>query len=309
MKRIFNVFLILSFVFLFIYLVRQDYIIPAVGNRTFLGLSFLALFAGFYMSAVSWRVALISHGMSCRGSDALVSHGLSVFAKYIPGKVWVILGRAGYLSEGKSDLKNKSFVSFKEQLIYMWAGFVVSAVPTIMFYRIQWISFLVLVIIAVLTLFLFFEKVHRWMLRLLGKILKRQLDIPLVKFRESFPMIGAVLLIWLCWTGGFYLFMLGFSQEITPVMMFAFPLSVCFGLIAIILPGGLGLREGIIIGYLTLAGLDVESATTISFVNRLWFICGELFIFLLATVVRMARKGANGSGKKEALHEGPGIRD
>jgi len=296
MKRIFNILLFLSFLFLFIFLVRQDYIIPAVGNWSFLGFSFLALFAGFYMSTVSWRVALKTHGMSYMGSDALVSHGLSVFAKYIPGKVWVILGRASYLSSDKGDLKNKSFVSFKEQLIYMWAGFLVSAVPTIMFYGIQWISFLVLIIIAGLTLFLFFEKVHRWILRILGKMVRKQFEIPLVKFRESFPMIGAVLLIWLCWTGGFYLFMLAFSQEITAVMMFAFPLSVSFGLIAIILPGGLGLREGIIIGYLTLAGLDVEGATTISFMNRLWFIIGELFIFLLAMVVRITRTGEKVSG-------------
>jgi len=52
----------------------------------------------------------------------------------------------------------------------------------------------------------------------------------------------------------------------------------------------LGLREGIIIGYLILAGLDTETATTISFLNRFWFICGELFIFLLATLVRVVSK-------------------
>ncbi len=287
MKRIFNIFLFISFLFLFIYLVRQDYIIPEVGNRSFLAMSFICLFAGFYVSTLSWKVALKSHGFIHTGSDALLSHGLSVFAKYIPGKIWVILGRAGYLSEGKSGLKDRSFVSLKEQLIYMWTGFLVSSVPTIIFYRLQWISILVLLIIGGLTLFLFFEKIHTWILMILGKTFKKELEIPLVKFRHSLPMIGSVMLIWLCWTAGFYLFMLAFSETITPIMMFAFPLSVCFGLIAIILPGGLGLREGIIIGYLTLAGLDVENATTISFLNRLWFISGEVFIFLLATVVRM----------------------
>ncbi len=293
MKRIFNIFLFLSFVFLFIYLVRQDFIIPVVEYPTFLVFSFVCLFGGFYVSTFSWNIALKSHGFKHKGSEALVSHGLSVFAKYIPGKIWVILGRAGYLSDGKSDLKKRSYISLKEQLIYMWAGFLVSSIPTIIFYGFQWISILVLVIIAGLTLFLFFKKIHRWILKILGRIVKKELEIPLVNFRQSIPMIGAVLLIWLCWTAGFFLFMLAFSEEITPIMMFAFPLSVCFGLIALILPGGIGLREGIIIGYLTLAGLDVESATTISFVNRLWFISGELFIFLLATGFRIAgSKGA-----------------
>jgi uncharacterized membrane protein YbhN (UPF0104 family) len=295
MKRIFNLFLVVSFIFLFIFLIRQEYIIPDVQNGSYLLLSFLALFAGFYLSTRSWQVALNTHGFKHSGRETLLSHGLSVFAKYIPGKVWVILGRAGYLSKEKQDLKTTSFVSLKEQLIYMWAGFFVSTIPTLLFYGIQWISVLVLLMVILLTLFLFVKKIHALILKWTQRLIRKELDVPLIRFQQSVPMIGAVLLIWLCWTGGFYLFMLAFSSNITPVMMFAFPLSVCLGLIAIILPGGLGLREGIIIGYLTLAGLSVEEATTISFFNRLWFICGELFLFLLATAVRLTTSGKPGS--------------
>ena len=290
-KRIFNLLLFLSFLFLFMYLIKQDYIVPEISNYYFLGISFLCLYMGFYAQALSWKVALKSHGLKVSRRDALISHGLPVFAKYIPGKIWVILGRASYLSKDKSDLKTKSFISFKEQVIYLWAGFLVSAVPTLIFYGFgQWISLLVLLIIIGLTLLLFVQKVHNWILRHANRILKKEVEIPLLKFQQSLPMIGAVMCVWMSWTAGFYSFMLAFSNEITPVMMFAFPLSVCFGLIAIILPAGLGLREGIIVGYLTLAGLEIESATTIAFVNRLWFISGEVFIFLLAFFVRLFNK-------------------
>jgi hypothetical protein len=290
MRRVFNILLFASFIFLFIYLIRQDFIIPEILNVSALALSFGCLFAGFYASSFSWLVALRTHRVSHRMREALVSQGLSIFAKYIPGKIWVILGRAGYLSADKSGLKNRSFISFMEQAVYLWAGFLISAVPTIIFYRFHWISYLVLIIIVGLTLFLFVEPVHHRVIGLIQKIFKREVDVPLVRLRKSLPLIGAVMLIWVAWTGGFYLFMMAFTREVTPVMMFAFPLSVCFGLIAIILPAGLGLREGIIIGYLTLAGLDVGTATTISFFNRLWFICGEVFIFLLATAFRLAGK-------------------
>ncbi len=294
MKKAFYLLLFISFVFLFIYLIRQEYIIPEVVNLPLLIISFTLLFAGFFAQAFSWKVALDIHDYPATLGDAVTSQGMSVFAKYIPGKIWVILGRASYLSENKKELKNRSFISFKEQAVYLWAGFMVSAVPTIIFYGLHWISFLVLSIITGLSLFLFVEKVHHWTLHLIRRIARRELEIPLVRIRQSFPMIGAVLLVWCCWTGGFFLFMMAFSHSITPVMMFSFPLSVCFGLIAILLPAGLGLREGIIIGYLVLAGLDVETATTISFFNRLWFICGEVFIFLLALVIRLARKKASG---------------
>lgn len=290
MKKIFNILLLISFVFLFIYLVRQDYIIPVIISPLALVSSFAALFAGYVASAYSWKVAMQVHGIRHSMREAIVSHGLSIFAKYIPGKVWVILGRAGYLSGDKSELKNLSFISFMEQLVYLWAGFVVSAVPTILFYKHHWISYLILAIVVGLSLFLFVGNIHHRLVGLAEKLLKKKLDISLLQFRESLPMIGAVLLIWIAWTLGFYLFMLAFSPEISPIMMFAFPLSVCFGLIAIILPAGLGLREGIIIGYLVLAGLGTESATTISFFNRLWFIFGEVFIFLLALSLRIRRR-------------------
>ncbi len=290
MKRIFNIVLLLSFLFLVVFLVKQEYIIPRIVHPWYMLFSFLLLFAGFYSSTLSWRTALASHGIRCSRSEALISHGQSVFAKYIPGKIWVILGRAGYISSDRKELKERAFISLKEQLIYLWAGFLISSIPTLLFYGFQWISILVSLMIVGLTLFLFVDSVHKLLLSLFQKITRRSLDIPLVKFSASLPMIGAVLLIWACWTTGFYLFMLAISTAITPIMMFAFPLSVSFGLIAVILPGGLGLREGIIIGYLVLAGLDTETATSISFLNRFWFIVGELFIFLLATLVRVVSK-------------------
>jgi glycosyltransferase 2 family protein len=293
MKKYFNLLIFISFLFLFIYLIRQDFIIPEIQNPVCLVFSVGLLFMGFLASVLSWKVAMKAHGISCPSHIAMVSHGLSVFAKYIPGKVWVILGRASYVSRSKSDLKLLTFISFKEQLIYLWVGFAISVIPTVLFYGLHWISILSFLVLTGLTLFLFVEGVHRWGLQWVRRITRRNLDIPVISFSRSGNMIGAVLLIWICWTIGFFLFMKAFSNHITADMMFAFPLSVCLGLIAIILPGGLGLREGIIIGYLVLAGLDIETSTTISFMNRIWFILGEVFMFLTAFVFRLSRSKRN----------------
>ena len=290
MKRVFNLLLLVSFIFLFIYLLHQDLIIPRILNPTFLILSIILLFSGFYASSFSWMIALNTHRHKCSMKSALISHGLSVFAKYIPGKVWVILGRASYLSLNRSDIKKKSFISLKEQLIYLWIGFLISSIPTVIFYKIHWISGLLLLVVTGLTLFLFVGKVHSWFVKIIQWIIHRNLEVPLVSFYDSGKMIGAVTLIWISWTLGFYLFMLAFQASVTPVMMFAFPLSVCIGLLAIFLPGGIVVREGIIVSYLVMAGMEVEAATTISFLNRFWFILGEAFIFLLAILVRWLKK-------------------
>lgn len=287
MKKLFNILLVISFIFLFIFLLKQDLIIPEIPEPFWIIPSLALLFSGFYFSTISWGVALKSHGISISHRDAVVSHGLSVFAKYIPGKIWVILGRASYISQKKRDIKSTSLISFKEQMIYLWSGFLISAIPTFIFYGIQWISILLFLIIVLLTLFLFIAPVHSFSLALIKRIFKLEFDLPTINFRSALPIIFSTYMIWLFWTTSFYFFILIFDHQ-PPIMAFAFPLSVCFGLIAIVLPGGLGLREGIIVAYLVLAGMDIETATTIAFLNRLMFIIGEVFIFLLALLLRVS---------------------
>ena len=95
-----------------------------------------------------------------------------------------------------------------------------------------------------------------------------------------------ILLYWIIWILAFYLFLRSIARDIYFIHSFAFPLSVCYGVIAIIFPGGIGVREGIMTGFLVLTGISVEQATTISVINRLWYITGEIFIFILAFVLK-----------------------
>ena len=62
---------------------------------------------------------------------------------------------------------------------------------------------------------------------------------------------------------------------------FGFPLAGVLGIMTFISPGGLGTREGVIVAYLTLASIPVVEATTIAVASRLWFLTGEVFIFIV----------------------------
>ena len=65
-----------------------------------------------------------------------------------------------------------------------------------------------------------------------------------------------------------------------------FPISVVYGVLAIIVPGGIGVRESILSGFLIALKVDPKLAVTISALSRLWFISGEVFIFLLASSIK-----------------------
>jgi len=99
MKNWFRYIFYASLIFLLIALVRADYlIIPKIYHPLKLILSLLLLFAGFLLNALAWPRLLRQSPFRVKDREGMASHGMSIFGKYIPGKFWVVMGRAEYLA-------------------------------------------------------------------------------------------------------------------------------------------------------------------------------------------------------------------
>lgn len=292
MKKAFNILIYVSLLFLVFFLYKMDYF--RFGAITFepfyLTASIILLFAGFLLQSLCWWKALRVHGCERTIRTSIVSHGQAIFAKYIPGKVWVILGRAGYLAEQRPEFKTLSFISLKEQLIYIWTGMVISAVPVFVFYGFRWMSVLVVLICLLLSLVLYSKRINRKLFALAEKVFRRKMDFPVIDFRKSLPVILYELVFWITISAAFLLFTASATTEASLSMAFAYPLGICLGILAIILPGGLGMREGVLTGFLVLAGMNLATATTIAILSRIWYILGETFLFAAASFMRMKSK-------------------
>lgn len=284
MKVFFKILTYLSLIFMLYYLWRFDYLVvrDINFNYSWLIIATLLLWAGFVMSTQSWRKALSIHGIKVSRRISLVSHGLSIFAKYIPGKVWVILGRASFVSIEKHAIRNTSYISLKEQLIYVWLGLLIGIGPILYYYPLNSFVILVLLLTVFFTFFLYSKAFHSFVIKVLSRILKKELDVPLVTFREVAPLILNVLAYWVLWIMAFYFFVLSFEVPFAFSIIFSWPLGISLGVLALITPGGIGVREGIMTGFMVLTGMEVEVATTIAVLSRLWFISGEIFIFFLS---------------------------
>ena len=284
MKVFFRILIYLSILFLVVYLYRFDYLDLHGLNLdlTLLIPATIFLWAGFLMSTQSWWKALKVHSINVTHRTALVSHGLSVFAKYIPGKVWVILGRASFVAQDKSVMRRASYISLKEQLIYVWLGLFIGIGPMLYYYPLNGFVLLVLVLTIFFSFFLYSKTFHRLVIRLISMIVRKELDVPLVTFREVAPLILYVLAYWFLWMLAFYFFVLAFKVDFPISIIFAWPLGISLGVLALITPGGIGVREGIMTGFMVLTGMAIETATTIAVLSRLWFISGEVFIFFLS---------------------------
>jgi uncharacterized membrane protein YbhN (UPF0104 family) len=285
----FRVLLYASILFLVYYLIKFDYLkLSSVKIQWgWLAISTLLLWAGFFFSTISWKYALKFHGYRVGTQLAVVSHGLSVFAKYVPGKVWVILGRAAYVAKEK-DLKvsELSFVSLKEQLLYILLGLIISFLPAILYFNHNYWVWIILLTISGLCLLLFIRPLHDFGEKLTHKIFKQNILLPFLSIKLSIKLSFYIVVYWAFYSIGFYLLVVSLSPYANLVHIFAFPLAVCYGVLALFTPGGIGVREGLLVAFLTTTGIDLQSAVTISVISRLWFISGEVFIFLVAVLIK-----------------------
>jgi len=287
-KWVFNLLLYGSIPFLIVYLIKLDYFVFKVINFNYywLILSIILLWSGFFFSTISWKYALKYHCFNINTKCATISHGLSVFAKYIPGKIWVILGRAAYIAKNDIKLSGLSIISLKEQLLYILIGLLIALFPTLLYFNQDYWPLIIIITILSLVIFLFIKSLHDFLERLLARLFKRKVHFPIITLKFSLKLSGIIFFYWILWILGFFFLLLSINQDANIISVFAFPLAVCYGVLAIVLPGGLGVREGIIAAFLTAVGLDIQTAVTISVISRLWFITGEIFIFFLALILR-----------------------
>jgi hypothetical protein len=286
--RIFyRILLYLSIILFVIYLCRTDYIVLSQFrfDYLYLILSLIFLWTGFVLSTVSWWYSLKAHHVKTKVKSAIVSHGILVFAKYIPGKIWVILGRASRITQKGISLELTSMASLREQLIYVLLGLVISFIPMVWYYGFGYFSLIVLITIILLVIILFSKDVFKLSLKILTRVFKREFNLPVLQYRDTLNIGYFVLLYWGFWIIAFYCFLKSVLPTASFDLSFAFPLSVSYGVLAIFVPGGIGVRESILTGYLIIAGINTETSVTISIVSRLWFITGEIFLFTLSVLM------------------------
>lgn len=293
MKSWFKYLFIASLVFLVIALIRADYLVIPELYRPWLLLPAIAFACiGFFLNGLSWTMAVRQAGYRITMRDGVTAHGLSIFTKYIPGKIWVIMGRAEYVAKtyGYSRKDMASF-SLDAQLISIWSALLLGTIGVFLVKGLNLFGGGILALFSGLSLVIYTPFFHRVASRIMSRILKREVHIPKLPFRRVLNMIFWYLLNWSAWGTGFWFMAASMVPEMPGFqIIMAFPLAGSFGIMAVFAPGGLGVREGVIAGFLALTGVDVALATTVGVASRLWFLTGEAFIFLLSLILRAKKK-------------------
>lgn len=285
--KIFKYVLLLSLFFIALYLYQSDVLfVPDIYSKEKLSLSFLVLGFSFLLYAFNWY-HILNAQFTITFKDAVISAGLSVFAKYIPGKVLVIVGRASYIHE-KYGYSQKELIakSLDAQILSLMVGILFGSVSLVWLGKVNQWGVYSLISVFLFALFLFSPVVQRTIDMISMKILKKKMGISHLGIKETMKVLPSFLLYWITLSVAFYFFLSALSRlEVSILSGFAFPLAATFGIIALVAPGGIGVREGVLASLIHLGGVEIALATSIAIFSRLWFLIGESFLFILGFIV------------------------
>jgi uncharacterized membrane protein YbhN (UPF0104 family) len=283
-----KIFIYVSVGFLIWTLYSRGYAeIPHVYHPVYLVFSMVMLVAAFAVEAVSWRRLASPEGVTVSLTDSFASIGVSIFGKYIPGKFWAVIGRAAYLSQGygipASDINIRSLTA---QMLVIWSGLIVGGVSMFLIKPSFAMAAAISVVGIAISVLLFTNGINRILMWIGSRFRIAFRSLPTITFHQLAPLIPVYFLQWILWCLAFYLFVYALSAEPVPLASgLSFALAAVIGILAFVSPGGLGVREGIMAASLVACGIESTNATSISIASRLWFLCGECCVFMMAAIL------------------------
>lgn len=273
-------------------------------NPWLLVAAFLTLGGTLFYMIVLWRALLLRLGGGISLPVAIRIFAISSMGRYLPGKVWQIVGMV-YLGQREGVRPEAGvWAALLAQVLAVLSGILVFFVSLILEPQRMLTPFLeniglehfspywlLLPVAAVLALIhpKILEKITNWLL----KLLKRE---P-IKFALSYPGLLVFFLLyilsWMFYGVTFHLFL----ASIHPIPLQdwiavtgSFSAAYIVGLLALFVPGGLGVREGLLALFLTsLVGAGV--AVALSFGQRLWFTLVELTLVLISVIFFRRKNG------------------
>lgn len=262
-------------------------------NFTFIILSFLFVVIYLFNQYLIWHILTLINKCNIDFKESLYYRVLSEFGKYIPGKIY---GYALLLYEYGSRNKSKATIAY-----CMFLEFLCSSLASIIVFlcSLLFLDFKIemnLRIIAIVLLFIITVCIHPKILEALVNKVLFLFKKELINISTSYFQILKIVCLYII-----NLVIFGFSfffliKSIYPIELKYFlflagstALAGIIGLLVIIIPSGLGVREGI----LTLALKQVIPGTIagiISIISRIWLTIGEISIYSIILIVSKLRK-------------------
>jgi glycosyltransferase 2 family protein len=260
-------------------------------------LASLCMFAGYAVLIAAWRLLLRQWNSPIALVDATRIWFVSNLGKYVPGKVWSIAAMSVLASDVGASPVAATGSSIIMTLVSIAAGFVVialagagelfAAYPLL---RVgAWMTLAATVIGLV-----YGPAMLAWAIRLATRLLRQTpTPMPVISRGSLLMVFMANVAAWLAYGVGFGIFwssLLGRGGGVSSAALAVYTASYLLGFLALVVPGGLGVRETVLTALLiTLRLATPADAALLAAASRIWLTVLEILpglVFLPGTSLR-----------------------
>jgi uncharacterized membrane protein YbhN (UPF0104 family) len=268
-----------------------------------------AAFLGFYvLQGYAWQLLLRAVGLHAPTLWAIASWSRSILARYVPGNVFMIVGRVlACQRRGLSARRVSAAMVYEQALGFCAALVTLGLLLPFSEYRRGTVALSLIAIPVILAL------LHP---RVFGPLADRLLALARREPLGTVLGFGSVLRLLCyyvaCWfvAGlGCWALVRGVTASgvgLLPVVTAAFALAYVAGMVAFVFPGGIGVREAVLAAALG-GELGAGVALAWALLLRLWIIAVELVFAGLATLAERRKGAPPGVADGEGEHAGPGV--
>ena len=256
-----------------------------------LACSLLAFLLFYVMNAVAWWLLLRGFGLRSSGRRAAATWGKSILARYLPGNVFMFLGRAWMSHTQGLDVKRVSAAMVYEQALGVGSALVTVAILFPFWHYASpaavW-SLLAVPLLVALMHPRVFARLSARVLRLLG----REPLAEVMRFRAVLALLCYYVAAWLVAGLASWLFVVavtGARAGVLAAVVVAFAFAYVVGMAAFVFPSGIGVREAVLAAALA-SRLPGGVALAWAVLLRLWQTVIELLFVGFAVMVDQWRR-------------------
>ena len=253
---------------------------------------FIAPFLACQLIFIAFKVALWQYAVDVFTSvkvsfkESFYHLGIMSAAKYVPGKIWGSASRILIIANKGASNKQSVLATVIEQVSIFGSGAFLGAFGVINWLQLGWVYHVVTLVVITILLILFafnLKPIATWLGQSKFKYIKKMEILAEVSPGRFFAFFFVALGQWIFNCLGYVLFALIFFDQFTLneaiLIYFAIPGAALAGFAAVFAPGGIGVREGVLIAMLA-TPLGSENVIYFVLLMRVWDTIRDILLFL-----------------------------
>lgn len=250
----------------------------------------------FLLTGYNWSYLLWKMDSKLGKMDYLDIHMTSALARYIPGGIWNIVGKA-YMCTNKGVEKRATTISMILEYVFQIISsslFLLFFIPILFSNNNNSFWIVALAGLLIILTVIFIPNIIKVGIKVIGKVFKDDTSEINLEKKYVYNVLGRYVGVWLLTGIGLIILVIAFSKvEILQgiYLILSYPISWVIGFLSPS-PNGMGIREGVL-GVLLGNSYNYQLILLITLTSRIWTILGEIVAFVVFKLVY----GINKRGK------------